>query len=1076
MTDQTDYFFLPYLRQGLSTAVTNAPDGPRIEFDVLAHVEAKILGKTTSEPETVNRKLQLYGPGDILGFDSNLVVRTDPQHHVGDFESNYFPALEFAEPDFPWRFTPAPPKPIEQLMPWVSLIVLMVESPDGGESEVLYEGRSPRNQTSYIQVKTKNLPDFEEAWRWAHVQITPEDEKEFTLQTLHTILDYQPERAVGRLLCARKLHPRTAYRAFVVPTFEVGRLAGLEQLIPKATPGNQTITTEQDKLDLPYYYDWEFRTGSRGDFESLVRLLEPRTMSKSSLGVRPIRAQAPGYGLPGVGNSPDHQSLTHVLGVEGALQSIDTPYSSWGHDSLLQDLQIVKSGKNWKQFSLKTQKPTKVRIAYGVSPTYGTSKKSSSFSTNHSIKFFWLENKPLYFRVTWQDEEELTGEYHGQFPHTFVKTGEVFRKDFSDLLKATDVGESPHGNGFPLVGPPIYGQWHAKRSAVDSHASFWIDELNLDPRHRVAAGAGAQVVRDQQETLMASAWDQVGDIEAANELIRHAQLGCELSLAVHDRIQLLKPEDYLRVVSPTMKRIRWDNPTKGPKLPQSLTVFGKLLSDRADLLPAVEPVFSRMTRPRGALRKRLSRAPGQTAKPDVLFRLNAKDVVVAGAHPNPVGVIEIGKTLKNVTGSSDKSRARSSRKISSSNRDRSKIAQQPGRTGSKVRGQQAATQSDPLDYVSLAPDMFANALNPLNTIPSWINRRLQLTNMPVREKAQALDLIMAAPQFPQPMYEGLREVSPEFILPSVEKVPNNTLALLKPNMRFIEAYFCGLNHEFSKELVWWEYPTDLRGSYFRQFWDVYDYVGLESVPRLHPRQAKYLAYQLGKTHPSLLTENEILEEYLKDIKPITEWQASRLGQNGNLWRQQSQKKVEENLVLLIRGDLLRKYPNTVIYAVEARKSPDDPKERVPALPEYFPSTSSVLPEPIFPIFSAQLPPDLTFLGFDLTKEKANGYFFVLEERISDARFGLDIESESSSTLQNWNELSWKHFADVSKGDYLSELSLNNEQGQPIELEDKTWNKSSGSIACITLQRPVRVAVHASQMIPQTRLSENESPS
>ena len=29
----------------------------------------------------------------------------------------------------------------------------------------------------------------------------------------------------------------------------------------------------------------------------------------------------------------------------------------------------------------------------------------------------------------------------------------------------------------------------------------------------------------------------------------------------------------------------------------------------------------------------------------------------------------------------------------------------------------------------------------------------------------------------------------------------------------------GLNHEFARKLLWREYPTDQRGSYFRQFWD-----------------------------------------------------------------------------------------------------------------------------------------------------------------------------------------------------------------------------------------------------------------
>ena len=39
------------------------------------------------------------------------------------------------------------------------------------------------------------------------------------------------------------------------------------------------------------------------------------------------------------------------------------------------------------------------------------------------------------------------------------------------------------------------------------------------------------------------------------------------------------------------------------------------------------------------------------------------------------------------------------------------------------------------------------------------------------------------------------------------------------NPPFIEAYMVGLNHEFARELLWREYPTDQRGPPFRQFWE-----------------------------------------------------------------------------------------------------------------------------------------------------------------------------------------------------------------------------------------------------------------
>ena len=64
----------------------------------------------------------------------------------------------------------------------------------------------------------------------------------------------------------------------------------------------------------------------------------------------------------------------------------------------------------------------------------------------------------------------------------------------------------------------------------------------------------------------------------------------------------------------------------------------------------------------------------------------------------------------------------------------------------------------------------------------------------------------------------------------------------------------GLNHEFARELLWREYPTDQRGSYFRQFWDVRSFL---AGPRRSP---------------------EALRERLRDIPELHTWsKASELG-------------------------------------------------------------------------------------------------------------------------------------------------------------------------------------------------------
>ncbi len=80
----------------------------------------------------------------------------------------------------------------------------------------------------------------------------------------------------------------------------------------------------------------------------------------------------------------------------------------------------------------------------------------------------------------------------------------------------------------PIVGPPIYGCWQAARHQVNLISPpplNWLDELNLDPRQRVVAAFGTQVVQSEQEDLMASAWEQLGQIQRVNQIRRQAQFG-----------------------------------------------------------------------------------------------------------------------------------------------------------------------------------------------------------------------------------------------------------------------------------------------------------------------------------------------------------------------------------------------------------------------------------------------------------------------------------------------------------------------------------------------------------------------
>ena len=139
------------------------------------------------------------------------------------------------------------------------------------------------------------------------------------LPRLAAVLAENPDLASARLLSPRRLSENQAYHAFVVPTFETGRLAGIgadPDGAPHATQSAwETYAGRTDGSRMPYYHRWFFRTGTIGDFEHLVRLLKPRP-ADPRVGRREVDVLRPGAGLPPI-SDPD---LHGVLRLGGALR------------------------------------------------------------------------------------------------------------------------------------------------------------------------------------------------------------------------------------------------------------------------------------------------------------------------------------------------------------------------------------------------------------------------------------------------------------------------------------------------------------------------------------------------------------------------------------------------------------------------------------------------------------------------------------------------------------------------------------------------------------------------------------
>ena len=323
------YSFLPWLRQGLANQIQSADFDNNVKIraniDVTLTATGDKVGGGGTESAPVTRPVALFGPGDIVGIDRRTIVRVEPRDWITNFEPNHLAHIEFYDEDLPWRYTPAAPDAGRgRLRPWITLVVLAE-----GEFE---DGKNIKDKPlPYVDVADLTvLPKADELWAWAHVHVNRSLSPTGTESTstnmaavipkLEAVLKENPDLAYSRLVSPRKLGANTAYHAFLMPTFEVGRRAGLGIDLgdTPATLSAWDAGTRPEGQSFPYYHRWFFRTGLSGDFETLVRLLVPKPVDER-VGRREMDVQDPGSNVPGV----DKPELHGILKLGGALEPPD---------------------------------------------------------------------------------------------------------------------------------------------------------------------------------------------------------------------------------------------------------------------------------------------------------------------------------------------------------------------------------------------------------------------------------------------------------------------------------------------------------------------------------------------------------------------------------------------------------------------------------------------------------------------------------------------------------------------------------------------------------------------------------
>jgi hypothetical protein len=1046
------YTFLPWLRRGLGNRIQAGAGAGSSRATLAVSLSVKSdVAQTAIPPVTV----RLVGPGDIVGMHAQQVFRTEPRSLVTDFEPNYLAAIDLYDEDFPWRYSPvAADASLHHLTPWIALVVLK-----GDEFQRLnMPGRPLPAFELTVKAKRADLfPKSGQEWAWAHVHLNealgdmpaPPD-----LGRLKSMLEFNPDVGYARVVCPRKLDANTGYTAFVVPVFEVGRKAGLGE--PVAEGENGTVcASDGTATRFPIYYEWSFRTGVEGDFEALVHALVPGDMNPR-VGIRDMDITHPGFGVANVANPPDG-----FVGLEGALLA-----------------------------------PTSVRK--GLTPT-------SDFVSQVQP----LLNKPADARVAGERDPVITPPIHGCWH------AQVERVSASERGWVTELNLDPRYRAAAGLGASVIRAnqeeymrlaWEGIGDVITINHRIRRAQLATKASSAAYVHTVAALPAERATALMAPTFSKV----LGSPVTLHALVGASrvphAALSPALRKQLRPRGLAARQLLPASERIGSIARVIAGLSASSISAAPPRAPVGGATLEAVTSTIAPSSRIAWLLRNwwwlalialllvllLLVAAPAIGIVVAVIVGVAAAGVIAVIRSSQPAAdVVEMLSESGLTPGAIASIPANPSFTFTTTVEPTLPPSSAPVPTAPLVAGDNVAAADmrralmafhevlavhveppapKPALNLQLVREKALAAIEPHHAMAERFGTLMRVGDQDVRDYALThygavrrvpdLDLlreVMKYPDIKAPMYFPLDKQSHEYFVPNLKLIPNNTISLMKTNQPFIESYLLGLNHEFARELLWREYPTDQQGSYFRQFWDVTNFVDLDE------RDAKTLA------------------EDLKDIPPIHQWRRTQaLGSHNKRDAEGDAAQV----VLVIRGDLLKRYPNTFIYAQKARWGTDKRANRLVLSDESGTLFTVNRKDPSlrFPLYRAKVAPDIHFIGFDLTIEEVQGdpkleetaaaraaidakklgWFFVLQEVIGEPRFGMDVDAPVEPEASKWDNLSWVH-VDLADGQSI-DVAKALKPGLTGNDGGVKWGANAADMAFILYQKPVMVAVHGRNML------------
>lgn len=1082
MSQGTRLQFLSWSRRGIGAAPTTAVTGGRRSVRIALTVTARSDGRderrvTDAGPSEV----AVLGPGDICptGEDLGIIACTPPPDGAA-LEPNLLASVEFAHPDLPWIYSldSDDRDEAQRRMPWLMLVVVALDDP-----AVTIE---PTSRTPYdvlVVADPTVLPDPAHAWAFAHIQVVDDDPD----RARATVIGSPNSAHIrSRLVAATRLSPSRRYVAAVVPTYESARAYGADGLVV----ATDALWTRATTTRLPIYHSWHFDTAPAGDFERLARQLNPLPPEQfGDLGVRRVLIDRAAALLP-VDDAGEFVTEAHTVATAitrtprpGPLapRLLDAPDHPPPHPSAatihtklkrLLDLVATNTDPNSEHPvvgpPLYGQWPAR---AHSIDQTPGT---PGLVAVPESARLAWLQqlNADPHLRIAaglgvqlvQRDQEEYLAQAWDQLSDVITAN---LRIRWSTTMAAAlstahaDLGAAPQTTVLRTLASTLgrvvgddgrtlragLEQSSLPREALGAALVRTARYLVRPTRFQQNPATVSAIVTRTALAMARSAPEAVPSRFSRTRVIEAsavAELLADTKLA--DRVRRLSgidPTEQLARIDavPTTFATLAAKVTDEPLAADTASVTVQVRLDDRFRQSAVR-LADMIERPIGSV----SSLPGLSAA-----RTEITDLVRPSSRPvlSPDALAALTRAAVHRPPTQGWAGARVDETVERISFG-ARLSDAPGSfiaaTGGNARARlvgaaEALTRLTMTDLGLRLPEVddlvgdldvadIAAIGDIVGTLPaptdgrstvaavkpfSFDTARQLLTRVEpheaygrmlsyahgfgdgVRRRTDSpFDPVMAAPRIHTALVNRLRALDEEWVLGGVGRLPADSICLLGLDRRFVEALLVGANHEFAREMLWRGYPTDLRGTCFHRFWDA-------------PPEAS--------------------------IDDISTW-SGPLGGHSRLG--------DDLTVLVIKGELLRRYPRTLISAEKGTTTTDR------GITTFTADTTVVVKE----LFRGFLGEDVSYSVFDTggadlrrtdPADDRHGWYISLLEPYDELRFGLDETAAPDSA-----DLTWEGLPGV----------------RTLTPDHVRARDSSATAAVNLLQKPFRLLLRARDYLPQ----------